>query len=81
MRVFVDSAAFDPQRYDGEFVTATNELQGDLLLPPLLARCERRHHGCGCGSSRPTSHRPIRCARRRADTAPRQLPGEICAAR
>jgi hypothetical protein len=38
MRVFVDSAAFDPQRYDGEFVTATNELQRDLLLPPLLAR-------------------------------------------
>lgn len=38
MRAFAGSDAFDPASFDGEFVIAANDLQRDLLLPPLLGR-------------------------------------------
>jgi DNA-binding transcriptional LysR family regulator len=38
MHAFAGSGAFDPAAFEGEFVIAANELQRDLLLPPLLAR-------------------------------------------
>ena len=38
MRAFARSDSFDAASCDGEFIIAANDLQRDLLLPPLLAR-------------------------------------------
>jgi DNA-binding transcriptional LysR family regulator len=38
LRDFTAGDSFDPAGFDGEFIIAANDLQRDLLLPPLLAR-------------------------------------------
>jgi DNA-binding transcriptional LysR family regulator len=38
LRAFSELAGFDPARWSGVFTVAANDLQRDLLLPPLLRR-------------------------------------------
>lgn len=45
LQAFGTAAGFDPARLDQSFTLAANDLQRDLLLPPLLRRLRRRAPG------------------------------------
>jgi DNA-binding transcriptional LysR family regulator len=45
MRAFSHAGGFDPQRWQGSFTIAANDLQRDLLLPALLHRLRARSPG------------------------------------
>lgn len=45
LRAFSEAAGFDPARLDGAFTVAANDLQRDLLLPPLLRRLRQEAPG------------------------------------
>lgn len=45
MQAFVHAGAFDPARLHERFTIAANDLQRDLLLPPLLARLREEAPG------------------------------------
>lgn len=45
LRAFSEAAGFDPARLAGPFTVAANDLQRDLLLPPLLRRLRARAPG------------------------------------
>ncbi|MBI5258651.1 MAG: LysR family transcriptional regulator [Burkholderiales bacterium] len=45
MRGFVTSGGFDPARFEGLVTIAANDLQRDLLLPPLFDRLRRQAPG------------------------------------
>lgn len=45
LRAFSEVAGFDPARLDGPFTVAANDLQRDLLLPPLLRRLRAQAPG------------------------------------
>ncbi len=45
LRAFSHAAGFDPARWQGTITLAANDLQRDLLVPPLLARLQRECPG------------------------------------
>jgi DNA-binding transcriptional LysR family regulator len=45
LRAFSELAGFDPARWQGVFTVAANDLQRDLLLPPLLRRLRAQAPG------------------------------------
>jgi DNA-binding transcriptional LysR family regulator len=45
LRAFSEAAGFDPARLAGPFTVAANDLQRDLLLPPLLRRLRAQAPG------------------------------------
>ena len=49
LRAFSHAAGFDPARWEGIVTLAANDLQRDLLVPPLLARLERECPGVRLG--------------------------------
>lgn len=45
LRAFSHAAGFDPARWEGTITLAANDLQRDLLVPPLLARLQQECPG------------------------------------
>ncbi len=45
LRAFSHAAGFDPARWEGTITLAANDLQRDLLVPPLLERLQRESPG------------------------------------
>ena len=45
LRAFSHAAGFDPTRWEGTITVAANDLQRDLLVPPLLARLQSQCPG------------------------------------
>lgn len=45
LRAFSHAAGFDPARWEGTITIAANDLQRDLLVPPLLARLQSQCPG------------------------------------
>jgi DNA-binding transcriptional LysR family regulator len=51
LRAFATAGGFDPATLQATITIAANDLQRDLLLPPLLRACARRRRAWRCASS------------------------------